>query len=217
MGIGLGYNYCFVDLRTRVKYVPAHYQYKGSPRWPYLREGDPGSAAAQELEDAEDANLRSRLTPQPQELYIPTTLDDFDVQQDNNLTLPIVVHNVSEPIDIDDDDFTVASSNTTAIAETTSEQIIETDETTTKEPEDDIETTVSTSEELHSSPLFSVQEPDMINELDEPTPEAPTNSSDANNRRVKKLVIPISGLDLISLLSKLRAENKNYSLQIVTT
>lgn len=31
------------------------------------------------------------------------------------------------------------------------------------------------------------------------------------------MIIPINGLDLIALLSKLRSENRNYSLQIVTT
>ena len=41
--------------------------------------------------------------------------------------------------------------------------------------------------------------------------------NDLSSREEKKLVIPIASLDLISLLTKLSAENRNYSLQIVST
>uniref|UniRef100_A0A2H1WDL7 SFRICE_030502 n=1 Tax=Spodoptera frugiperda TaxID=7108 RepID=A0A2H1WDL7_SPOFR len=55
---------------------------------------------------------------------------------------------------------------------------------------------------------------DFRRKLDDPTPEP---AFPDEKRRVKKLVIPISGLDLVSLLSKLSAEKNNHSLQIVTT
>ncbi|PZC81501.1 hypothetical protein B5X24_HaOG212706 [Helicoverpa armigera] len=161
----------------------------------------------QDKEDVEDESLRVRITPEQDVTKSPTFLNQSAVQLGNNAT-QFVLYNISIPYDNDDDDFTVAPSNTISIANTSRNQTAEADETTTDEPaeaaEDDSETTVYSSD-------------DKINQLDEATSEAPTNSNDPNNRRVKKLVIPISGLDLISLLSKLKAENKNYSLQIVTT
>ncbi|XP_030019823.1 uncharacterized protein LOC115439901 [Manduca sexta] len=51
----------------------------------------------------------------------------------------------------------------------------------------------------------------------------PTNSSSTITILSKQeygpptMIIPINGLDLIALLSRLRAENRNYSLQIVTS
>ncbi|XP_038210093.1 uncharacterized protein LOC119830973 [Zerene cesonia] len=44
-----------------------------------------------------------------------------------------------------------------------------------------------------------------------------SNTIELNENESSKLLIPISGLDLISLLSKWRAENRNYSLQIVVS
>nr|XP_021185563.2 uncharacterized protein LOC110372876 isoform X1 [Helicoverpa armigera] len=222
MGVGLGYNYCFVDLKTKVKYVPTHYKYRGSPRLSYVREEEPGPTT-QDVEDAE----KSQIIPKLEKTESPTVLNQSVVLLDNNTT-PFVVYNISIPYHNDDDDFTVAPSNTISFANTSRYQTAEADETTTEEPtteepttdeptiedptpdvpaegaDDDSETTVYSSE-------------DGINELDDPTPEAPINSNDPNNRRVRRLVIPISSLDLDSLLSKLKAENKKYSFRIIAT
>ncbi|XP_021185563.3 uncharacterized protein LOC110372876 [Helicoverpa armigera] len=221
MGVGLGYNYCFVDLKTKVKYVPTHYKYRGSPRLSYVREEEPGPTT-QDVKDAEKA----QIIPKLEKTESPTVLNQSVVLLGNNTT-PFVVYNISIPYHNDDDDFTVAPSNTISFANTSRYQT-GADETTTEEPtteepttdeptiedptpdvpaegaDDDSETTVYSSE-------------DGINELDEPTPEAPINSNDPNNRRVRRLVIPISSLDLDSLLSKLKAENKKYSFRIIAT
>ncbi|XP_063892044.1 uncharacterized protein LOC135116644 [Helicoverpa armigera] len=192
MGVGLGYNYCFVDLKTKVKYVPSHYQYKGSARYHYVKEGAP-DPLTQTRDEAEEDGLRYRIAPPEEEDIESTTfLNMLMVQLGNNAT-PFFVYKTSTPDDNDDDDFTVTPSNTTSIANASRDSA-----------EDYSETTVSSLE-------------DNINELDEPTPEAPINSSNSNIKRVKKLVIPVNSLDLINLLSKLKAENKNYSLEIVTT
>ncbi|CAK1551213.1 unnamed protein product [Leptosia nina] len=44
-----------------------------------------------------------------------------------------------------------------------------------------------------------------------------SNDSDTIEGKASKIVIPIDGLDLISLLSKWRAENRNYTLQVVVS
>ncbi|KAH9627888.1 hypothetical protein HF086_015332 [Spodoptera exigua] len=99
-------------------------------------------------------------------------------------------------------DNVTASSEVTEYTETvTTTETVETEGTTEiVDTTDTTETTEGKTEDMYS--------------LDDPTPE-PVFPDE--KRRVKKLVIPISGLDLVGLLSKLNSEKNNHSLQIVTT
>ncbi|XP_050557562.1 uncharacterized protein LOC118269019 isoform X3 [Spodoptera frugiperda] len=236
MGIGLGYNYCFVDMKTKYKYIPGHYVYPHNLRFPYYyrRSGDqaqdPASAAQEELEN--DQLRKGPMRPpekgrphpifdSPTETGIPdlrkrlglidrdysiftngtTELFDFDNEEE-------VSNGTVAEVDIGtqfDNITTTAATNTTEVAEST-ETITTTETVETEETTETLETT-------DTSDVTDSKIDDMYS-IDDPTPEP---AFPDEKRRVKKLVIPISGLDLVGLLSKLGAEKNNHSLQIVTT
>lgn len=84
---------------------------------------------------------------------------------------------------------------------------------------DEVEKSVELSDAINDPATRStIRDPYAPDETEAPVVDIDVDRPDeSGGKRVKKVVIPISGLDLISLLSKLKTENRNYSLQIVTT
>ncbi|XP_022814090.1 uncharacterized protein LOC111347923 [Spodoptera litura] len=235
MGIGLGYNYCFVDMKTKYKYVPGHYVYPHNLRYPYYRRaGDQGQQNQGDQNQAlqEDATLdraaeeqkeidELRNGPVTPPFYTPvdrraemmkklglisrdysifpnSTTEAYDFDNEEDVTNTTVVE---VDIGTQSDNITAATEGTETTETITTTETIETDETTeTFEATDTTEATDSKTDDMYS--------------VEDPTQEP---AFPDEKRRVKKLVIPISGLDLVSLLSKLSAEKNNHSLQIVTT
>ncbi|XP_050557564.1 uncharacterized protein LOC118269019 isoform X4 [Spodoptera frugiperda] len=229
MGIGLGYNYCFVDMKTKYKYIPGHYVYPHNLRFPYYyrRSGDqaqdPARAAEEEKENEElrggpmrppdkgispqtyDPDLRRKLglIERDYSIFTNGTTELFDFENEEEVSNGTVAE-----VDIGtqfDNITTTAATNTTEVAEST--ETITTTETL------ETEETTETLEITDTSDVTDSKIDDMYS-IDDPTPE-PVFPDE--KRRVKKLVIPISGLDLVGLLSKLGAEKNNHTLQIVTT
>ncbi|XP_045498436.1 uncharacterized protein LOC123696354 [Colias croceus] len=86
---------------------------------------------------------------------------------------------------------------------------------TTQNYEKNYTTSVTLNEKANSSKVYDV----IVNEIlkENAKNNNLSNTIELNENDNSKLLIPISGLDLISLLSKWRAENRNYSLQIVVS
>ncbi|XP_028041324.1 uncharacterized protein LOC114251308 [Bombyx mandarina] len=141
LGIGLGYNYCFVDMKTRFRYVSGDSE-------GFRRHGPKG--------------LFNRVEPKRQ---IP----------------------IKEVLDFEDDELGTSSESETMFETSTTTML----PNTTKASSNNATVGSSTTITNTSTVAESISPP--------------------------KMVIPISGLDLIALLSKLRTENRNYSLQIVTS
>ncbi|CAG4971443.1 unnamed protein product [Colias eurytheme] len=86
---------------------------------------------------------------------------------------------------------------------------------TTQAYENNDTTSASLNEKTSPSKVYDV----IVNEILKENAKRNnlSNTIELNENENSKLLIPISGLDLISLLSKWRAENRNYSLQIVVS
>ncbi|XP_045517302.1 uncharacterized protein LOC123709797 [Pieris brassicae] len=157
LGIGLGYNYCFIDFKSNHSYVPARYEYKEST--PYWQAGN----------------------------------DDEYYDKESNESNPIKAKK---------------GTNGTVRLNYNSND--------TRIPQPD-----NLNESLRNQSFFEfMRKKGQVNELIQPEEKHKAIEKDYNITDVlqnSKIVIPMSDLDLISLLSKWRAENRNYSLQVVVT
>ncbi|XP_050557558.1 uncharacterized protein LOC118269019 isoform X2 [Spodoptera frugiperda] len=237
MGIGLGYNYCFVDMKTKYKYIPGHYVYPHNLRFPYYyrRSGDqaqdPARAAEEELENDQlrkgpmrppETGRRNPIFDSPTEKGITDfrrklgLVDrDYSIFANGSTTEEYDLENEEEVSNgtVAEVDIGTQFDNITTTAATTTTEVAESTETITTTETVETEETTETLETTDTTDVTDSKTDDMYS-IDDPTPEP---AFPDEKRRVKKLVIPISGLDLVSLLSKLSAEKNNHSLQIVTT
>ncbi|XP_047504115.1 uncharacterized protein LOC125049074 [Pieris napi] len=157
LGIGLGYNYCFIDFENKHRYVPARYEYKyqSSPYWQASNDDenyDKESNESNPIKAESETNSTVRLNYNSNDTRIPQTdkLNEFKLLRNKSF------------------------------AEFMSE----------------------------------IRQGNELIQPEEKPKEKDYNITDVPN---SKIVIPMSDLDLISLLSKWRAENRNYSLQVVVT
>ncbi|CAH0691949.1 unnamed protein product [Spodoptera exigua] len=209
LGVGLGYNYCFVDMKAGK--LPGHYSYPHNLRYPYYRRsGEQGQdmtvvdrAAEIERQNDElrkppirpgfDSSLKAQGSERPlrqevgifdrvSNIYTNRTAEEYDSLKEEDVS-----NDNATEVDIYETqtDNVTASSEVTEYTETvTTTETVETEGTTEiVDTTDTTETTEGKTEDMYS--------------LDDPTPE-PVFPDE--KRRVKKLVIPISGLDLTSVL-----------------
>lgn len=214
--------------------VPGHYVGPGSIRWPY--------ATPRSEKDNED-NIDSDTSPESEDTNttaaagITTTTtttsttasEDEDTDADPDAppaTTPDSPDNIHRPPEFDDSLIEIPISDKNPNPEESPrpdtgprpDESARSDES--PRPDESSRPDVSPRPDESSRPADKLNLDFNLNPDTHVRAHRYVNSSsvpEKEGKRIKKLIIPISGLDLISLLSKLRAENKNYSLQIITT